>query len=101
MSTRLAHVAGGGASRKNSEGSGNLALGATNKKGRRIHSPLHHIKFRIGYLLAGVTQLGKKVSATILAVCPRVTLLFTLKYGLEEASHGSACAVAGLVPPHG
>ena len=46
--------------------------------------------------LNGVWQLGKKVLATIFEVCPRVALLFGLKYGrLAGGLHGSPA------PPHG
>jgi hypothetical protein len=38
----------------------------------------------------GVSQLGKKVLATILLVCPLVALLLGLKYGLfSGGTHGS------------
>ena len=43
----------------------------------------------------GVSQPGKKVLATILEVCPLVSVLDGRKYGLFWSSHGSAGALHG------
>jgi DNA modification methylase len=60
---------------------------------------------KMGYLLLGVWQLGKKVLATILLVCPLVALLLGRKYGIfSGGTHGSPVLPAASLRepwPHG